>query len=135
LLTVNPEQERKKTMSGIQQTFEAKCREHWNRMNYSKPEKLKERILEVFAKNTDQHYAIVGVYRLVIPDWDEIEKLVGYPEAGMELCLFICQQCMEFDRKYHPNCMPGGVWMNWGFSSNSELDPWGISFENCIPIY
>ena len=45
-------------MSGIQQTFEAKCREHWNRMGYSKPEKLKERILEVFAKNTDQHYAI-----------------------------------------------------------------------------
>jgi hypothetical protein len=122
-------------MSDIQQTFEAKCREHWNRMGYSKPEKLKERILEVFAKNTDQHYAIVGVYRLVIPDWDEIEKLVGHPEAGMELCLFICQQCMEFDRIYHPKCMPGGAWLNWGFSSNSDLDPWGMSFEKCTPIY
>jgi hypothetical protein len=122
-------------MSGIQHTFEAKCREHWNRMNYSKREKLKERILEVFARNTDQHYAVTGVYRLVIPGWDEIDKLVGYPEAGMELCLFICQQCMEFDRKYHPNCMPGGAWLSYGFSSNSDLDPWGINFEKCTPIY
>ena len=96
-------------MSGIKHTFEAKCREHWNRMGYSNPEKLKERILEVFAQNTDQHYAITGVYRLVIPEWDEIEKLVGYPEAGMELCLFICRQCQEFDQKYHPNCMPSAI--------------------------
>jgi len=121
-------------MSGIEQTFDDKCREHWNRMGYSKPEELKERILEVFAKNTDQHYAIVGVYRLVIPDWDEIEKLVGHPEAGMELCLFICKQCMEFDRQHHPNCMPGGAWLNWGFSPDSELDPWGISFDNCVVV-
>ena len=76
-------------------------------MGYSKPEKLKERILEVFAKNTDQHYAIVGVYRLVIPNWDEIEKLVGHPEAGMELCLFICRQCMEFDRNTTLIACPG----------------------------
>ena len=58
-------------------TFAAMCREHWNQMGYSKPERLKEAILEVFARNTDQHSAIAGVYRLVIPAWDEIEKLVG----------------------------------------------------------
>lgn len=122
-------------MSGIQHTFEAKCKEHWDRMNYSKPEKLKERILEVFTQNTDQHYAIVGVYRLVIPDWDEIEKLVGYPEAGMELSLFICRRFQEFDREHHPNFMPGGAWLNWGFSTNHDLAPWAICVRNCTAIF
>jgi hypothetical protein len=121
-------------MSGIQQNFESKCREHWNRMGYSNPEKLKARILEVFTQNTDQHYAITGVYRLVIPNWDEIANLVGYPEAGVELSLFISRQCQEFDQKYHPRCMPGGAWMNWGFSVNRDIDPWGINFGNCVPV-
>jgi hypothetical protein len=121
-------------MNDIHQGFEAKCREHWNRMGYSNPKRLKEAILEVFARNTDQHYAIIGVYRLVIPDWDEIDKLVGYPEAGTELSLFICRQCQEFDQRYHPRCMPGGAWLNYGFSVNRDIDPWGINFGNCVPV-
>jgi hypothetical protein len=103
-------------------------------MGYSDPKRLKEAILEVFARNIDQHYAITGVYRLVIPDWDEIDKLVGYPEAGTELSHFLCRQCQEFDQKYHPRCMPGGAWMNWGFSVNRDIDPWGINFVNCVPV-
>lgn len=122
-------------MSGIQHTFEAKCREHWDRMNYSKPEKLKERILEAFTQNTNQQDVVVDLYRLVLPDWDQIQNLKGYPEIGMELALFICRRFQEFDRCHHPNCMPGGAWLNWGFSVNRSLDPWGISLEKCTPIF
>ena len=39
-------------MSGIEQTFDAKCREHWNRMGYSKPEKLSESLKSSPRKQT-----------------------------------------------------------------------------------
>jgi hypothetical protein len=120
-------------MNYINQGFEAKCREHWNRMGYSNPKRLKEAILEVFARNTDQHYAITGVYRLVIPDWDEIEKLVGYPEAGTELCLFICRQCQEFDQKYHPPMYARGSVVELGVLGQPRHRPLGDQLRELCP--
>ena len=83
----------------------------------------------------DQQQVVVDLYKLVLPDWDQIQNLKGHPEVGMELALFICRKFQEFDRQHHPSCMPAGAWMNYGFSVNRELDPWAISFENCTPMY
>jgi hypothetical protein len=30
--------------------------------------------------------------------------------------------------------MPGGAWLNWGFSVNRELDPWEIDFDYCVVV-
>ena len=122
-------------MSVAEQTYAAKCREHWERLKLSNPETLKKRILEAFSQNTNQQQVVVDLYKLVLPDWDQIQRLKGHPEVGMELALFICRKFQDFDRQHHPSCIPAGAWMNWGFSVNRELDPWGISFENCTPMY
>lgn len=122
-------------MSDEQHTFAAKCREHWERMNHSDPAVLRKRILEIFSRHTNQQDVVVDLYRLVLPEWDRIKKLDGYPGAGRELTRFICRRFQEFDRAYHPDYLPGGAWINWGFSISDELDPWGISFENCTPVF
>jgi hypothetical protein len=122
-------------MSVENQSFAIKCREHWERQKLSSPETLKRRILEVFTHNTNHQDVIVDLYKLVLPDWDQIQSLKGHPEVGMELALFICRKFQDFDRKHHPNCMEGGAWLNWGFSVNRSLEPWGISFDNCTPMY
>ena len=115
-------------------TLENKCRLHWKRLGITNTQALKAYIQSIFSKHDHQKNVMVDLYRLVLPDWDNIQKVEGYPEAGRELSIFISKQFMQFDRKYHPECMAGGAWMNTGFSVNGNLGPWQISLKNCRAI-
>jgi hypothetical protein len=95
------------------------------------PDSLKESIVAVFDRCDNQQAVLIGLYKLLFPGWDCITKIEGYPEAGRDLWHFICRLFQEFDRKHHPCCMRGGLWMNAGFSMDSELQPWEVSFKNC----
>lgn len=112
-----------------------KCRKHWQQLNIKDRKRLKEAIDAIFVANTNQSDALVEIYKLVFPEWDAIEKINGFPGAGAELWKYICRGFMAFDRKYHPTVFNGGIWMNTGFTSNTELDPWEISFNNCTVEY
>ncbi len=115
-------------------TLETKCKKHWKRLGITNTQALKAYIQSIFSKNDHQKNVMADLYKLVLPDWEKIEKLEGYPEAGRELSIFISEQFMQFDRKHHPDCMAGGAWMNTGFSIKSNLDPWQISLKNCRVI-
>jgi hypothetical protein len=112
-------------------SLEERCVENWKAHGFTEPEKLKAAVTEVFQKHCHQRDVIVALYQLVIPDWYRIERLSGHPQVGHELWLFVCRLFQEFDRKHHPNCLPAGAWLNWGFSGCSDLPPWGISFRFC----
>ncbi len=107
------------------------CQEYWDRLGIEDEKDLKEQIKAIFTRHEHQSDALVDIYKLVLPDWDRIARIEGFPEAGNDLWKFICRQFIEFDGKHHPDVFRGGTWMNNGFSSNSHLDPWEISFENC----
>jgi phage pi2 protein 07 len=113
--------------------FESKS--NWKRLNLTNKRELKSRIRDIFEKSDHQEQILIGLYRMVFPDWDRIIKIDGYPEAGGDLWKFICRQFQEFDRVHHPGCMPGGAWMNTGFSVNNDLEGWEISFDNCHVEY
>ena len=115
-------------------TLENKCRRHWKCQGITNTQTLKAYIQSIFSKHDHQKNIMVDLYKLVLPDWEKIEKIEGYPEAGRELSIFISKQFMQFDRKHHPDCMAGGAWMNTGFSVNGNLDPWQISLRNCRVI-
>ena len=115
-------------------TLETKYQKHWKRLGITDRQTLKTYIQSIFSKHDHQKKVMAGLYRLVLPDWEKIEKIEGYPEAGRELSIFISKQFMQFDRKHHADCMPGGAWMNTGFSPKSNLDPWQISLKNCRVI-
>ena len=115
-------------------TLETKCCRHWKRLGITNTQALKAYIQSIFSKHDHQNNVMADLYKLVLPDWDNIQKVEGYPEAGRELSIFISKQFMQFDRQHHPECMAGGAWMNTGFSVNENLGPWQISLRNCRVI-
>ena len=116
-------------------TLENKYHYHWQALGITNTESLKDFITTLFTKHDHQEKVLIDLYKLVFPEWDRIIKIDGYPEAGCDLWKFICRIFQEFDRKHHPDCMPGGLWMNTGFSVNTELQPWEVSFKNCRVKY
>ena len=111
--------------------LETKCRQHWKCLGITSLDALKDNITKIFSKHEHQEYILIDLYRMILPDWDHIERIDGYPEAGNALWKFICNNFIEFDQKHHPDVFKGGIWLNTGFSANSNLDPWDINFENC----
>lgn len=108
---------------------------HWNQLGIGTIEELKSRIKAIFNQHDRQEQVLVELYKLVFPDWDQIEKIHGYPSVGEALWLFISSQFHEFDRIHHPASMPGGAWVNLGFSVDRNLSPWEIGFDNCTIEY
>jgi len=109
----------------------ARCNEPWSEPGIMNEKNLKKYIDEIFQKHKHQKDVLIDLYRMVLPNWDAIERIEGYPEAGKDLWEFICERFIEFDRKYHPKVFKGGIWLNTGFSFNKKIDPWKVSIENC----
>lgn len=116
-------------------TLKKECVGHWQKLGISDPKIFREHIMGTFAHHNHQQEILIDLYKLAFPQWDEITKITGYPEVGKELWMLICQLFQEFDRKHHPGCLPGGAWMNSGFSMNDKLGPWEIGFDNCQVQY
>ncbi len=112
-------------------TLEIKCQRHLQRLGIKDLKTLKEHIKAIFDKYQHQEEVLIDLYKMVLPDWDQIDKVEGFPAAGYDLWQFICLCFQNFDRRNHPDVMPGGAWMNSGFSVNRELSPWEIGFKNC----
>ena len=115
--------------------LEKRCQAHWQQLNIWDERSLKAKVREIFESQTRQDEALIEIYKLALPEWDTIEKVHGYPEIGNEFWKFVCREFIEFDRKHHPDVFAGGIWLNTGFQSNSELDPWELSFLHCRVDY
>ena len=98
-------------------------------------EPIQVEIKTVFNRHDHQQDVLIDLYKLVLPDWDQIKKLRGYPKCGHTLWKLICRSFQEFDQRHHPNCMPAGIWLNAGFASYSSLLPWSVSLKNCTVEY
>ena len=116
-------------------TLEMKCQRHWQRLGIKDLKTFKEHIKAIFDKDQHQEEVLIDLYKMVLPDWDFIKKIEGFPEAGNDLWQFICLHFQKFDSRNHPDVMPAGAWMNSGFSVNRELSPWEIGFKNCTLVY
>ena len=115
-------------------TLMNKCKQHWRNLGIVEIDAFRKRIKAIFREQENQSDVLVEIYKLVFPDWERITEVEGYPEAGDDLWKFICGLFMDFDRRNHPDVMPGGMWMNTGFSVNSGLSAWEIGFVNCKVI-
>lgn len=92
--------------------------------------KLNEQaVRELFTTpGKDQGDLLVDLYRMAFgADWDRIVKLDGWPTCNKSTWKSICQLFMDFDKK-HTNALPGGLWMNTGFSSHEaeDLKDWQV---------
>ena len=93
-------------------------------------ELTREQVNEVFAKGTDQVNILLALHELVIPNWHNVTKVNGHPQAGKELWLFIARSFMDYDAQHHKSVLPGGLWMDKGFSTGKKLGDWEVSIAD-----
>jgi hypothetical protein len=94
-------------------------------------DEIKKRIEEIFETAADQAEAIIAVYKLFLPDWDDIVVIHDWPSCGREMWLHICRKFQELDQKKHPDVLPAGIWMNKGFSHKETLADWEVDISTC----
>lgn len=101
----------------------------------------KEFIDATFESCQHQTDVVITFYKFVFGNdvWDTIERLEGHPAIGEEANKYIFKKFFDFDKKHHPSVIPGGAWLNWGFSTYEAkslgLGPWEVSTEGCPVIY
>ncbi len=97
---------------------------------------IKEKTIRgIFKESKNQHEVALKLYKIAYSNWDSIKSVKSYPEAGELLSKLIWELFMDFDKKYHPNVMAAGLWLNQGFSTNKKLNDWEITTENSEVVY
>lgn len=77
----------------------------------------REPLEKLFEAGTHQANVLLEIFKLIYPGvWDDIEKINGYPTCSRETSLWFARAFQKFDMKHHPNTLPGGIWLNQGFS-------------------
>ena len=87
----------------------------------------KEQVEAVFASAKRQGEYITGLYKLAIPDFDEVLLVEEYPKCSTETWKEICELAMRWDAKFAPDCLAGGAWMNYGFDKDENLALWHVA--------
>ncbi len=77
----------------------------------------KKKGYEIFSTYLDNETMLIEVYKVAIPEWNNVESIIGYPEISKKTNKYIFDKFIKFDRVFSPNVFPGGTWMNMGFSS------------------
>jgi hypothetical protein len=93
------------------------------------------KLQQIFEQADHHDSALIALYKMLIPDWERIDRLEGFPVVGREMWQYIANLFIDFDQRHHPQCFKGGMWVNQGFSSNDELGPWEVSMDRCNVIY
>ena len=122
-------------MTTTTKAFDKKCQKHMKDQGITTKNKLQHKLQEIFEKAQHQEAALINLYKLIIPDWDSLERLEGFPVVGREMWQYIGNLFIHYDQEHHPKVFNGGLWMNHGFSSSDELGGWEISLDNCNAIY
>jgi len=100
--------------------------------------KLKQEAVEkLFEEHTHQSDVLLGIYRLVFPEWDRISSIKGYPRVNDRTWSIIARLFFAFDKQHHPEVMQGGAWMNTGFGSckTESLPDWAVDMSECVVEY
>lgn len=82
----------------------------------------KEQVQTFVLQAETESDAVVAIFRMVYPNFDEIKSVDGYPRCNTATWKQICRwmhdltEKLNRDRRYDKQVMPGGAWVNWGFS-------------------
>lgn len=93
-------------------------------------------VIRLFLKSDSQKDYIEGIYRMVHPDFDAIVMFNGHPTCNKETWTAICHHAISVDARINKTqpftrqIMPGGCWMNSGFSCDDEK---GLKLWEVIP--
>ena len=90
-----------------------------------------------FDQATNQEEYLIAIYRMVLPDWDDIERIEHWPTCNDKTWKAICRMAQEADRRLRLNVLPGGAWLNHGFTTGEgkNLADWQVCLDTARIIY
>jgi hypothetical protein len=84
--------------------LENQCRKHWKQLRIKDEDSLKKYLISIFEKHDHQSDALIDVYQTILPDWDKIKSIDGFPEAGNRLWKFICDSSLHLTKSIIQMC-------------------------------
>ena len=90
-----------------------------------------------FEAATSQADYLVALYRMVLPAWDTIERIEHWPACNDTTWKAVCRLAQQADRRLGLDVLPGGAWLNHGFTTRSgeDLADWQVSTDTCHIVY
>lgn len=82
-----------------------------------------------------QGHILVKLYKLAFKDYENIEKINGWPNIGKDTSAYLFEKFIQFDKKIHPEIFAGGLWLNNGFSWDNDMPNWVIDSSKCEIVY
>lgn len=96
----------------------------------------RETVTQAILTAESETKAVELIFRMVYPQFDEIKSVDGYPKCNANTWKAICRPMQELterlnkDRRYDRQVMPGGAWLNYGFSAQQaneqQLKDWEV---------
>lgn len=76
-------------------------------------------------------YVVIGADLLDFVGWDNVESIGHYPQVSPETSRYMMERAIETDRRNNCRAMPGGTWMNVGFSSldGEDIPDWTVRLD------
>lgn len=96
-----------------------------------------EAVAAIIAAATTPVSYLEGIFKLVFPEYDEIETIEDWPECNRTTWLDIAEQTRTRDseilegRGFNDRYMAGGPWMNSGFAQDDKDDLADYEIRRC----
>ena len=84
------------------------------------------KIDSIFDSAITQTDYILELFKYVHKDWERIRSLTESPKTSEDLATYVMGRAIRFDKMVHPDLMPGGAWMNWGFGVDNNITGWVV---------
>jgi hypothetical protein len=78
-----------------------------------------------FAQLTDPAEIVLALFGHVLP-MGKIEKTKGYCKAHPTTNHYIMSKFIGAKHDHTSTTLKGGLWLNYGFSSDETIDPWYV---------
>jgi hypothetical protein len=97
---------------------------------------LSKEVIDSFEEGAhSQADFVLGLYRYAFGSlWDNITSLDGYPSVSSKTWLYVCECAIRVDKRFHPEVLAGGLWMNRGFSTDDSIEEWAVGFGSVREI-
>ena len=94
-------------------------------------------IASIFDAAENQMDYVISLHKAALQlfdiAWGSVKSLEGYIKLASPGDLLIMGMAITFDKTHHPEVLPGGAWLNYGFSTGEELKAYTDKWEITLP--
>lgn len=105
--------------------------------SFIKVQLAEQSVINAAAIASHQAEFLVSLYRMAYSDFDTRPSPLDYPICSKATWQAICEIAMKIDRRLHPNALPGGLWLNSGFTchhpESEKLALWEVLVPALAP--